>query len=111
LFCTIPYHIISYRHFAENKVDYVILEAGIGGRFDSTNFIDSPEACVITSVSLDHQDMLGHTIGEIAWQKAGIVKTGGQVFVAASLHPDALEVVQKECVLKEATLHTVSVDL
>jgi dihydrofolate synthase / folylpolyglutamate synthase len=59
------------RYYGENKVDYVILEAGLGGRFDSTNFIDTPLASVITSISLDHQSLLGNTVEEIAWHKAG----------------------------------------
>jgi dihydrofolate synthase / folylpolyglutamate synthase len=54
-----------------HKVEYVVLETGIGGRFDSTNFIDNPDVCVVTSVSLDHQNMLGETVREIAWHKAG----------------------------------------
>ena len=59
------------RYFAQHHVDYVILETGIGGRFDSTNFIENPAVCVITSVSLDHQNMLGDTVANIAWHKAG----------------------------------------
>ena len=47
----------------------MILILGIGGRFDSTNFFDHPVACVITSISLDHQALLGNTLEEIAWQK------------------------------------------
>lgn len=52
-------------------MDYVVLEAGLGGRFDSTNFIENPLVSVITSVSLDHQALLGQTVEEIAWHKAG----------------------------------------
>ena len=88
-------------------MDYVVMEVGIGGRFDSTNFIDAPVASVVTSVSLDHQSMLGNTVAEIAWQKAGVVKENGHVFVPASLDADALAVVEAECVLKRATLHVV----
>ena len=64
-------------------VDYVILESGIGGRFDSTNFLKSPEVCVITSISLDHQAILGETIEEIAWQKAGFALRGSKIFIIA----------------------------
>lgn len=65
------------------KVEYVVLETGIGGRFDSTNFIENPAVCVITSVSLDHQNMLGETVREIAWHKAGRVSavTWGYVLI------------------------------
>ena len=90
-------------------MDYVVLEVGIGGRFDSTNFVDAPVASVVTSVSLDHQGMLGESIAQIAWQKAGIIKPGAQVFVPASLHPDALAVVQRECQLKGAPLQIVDI--
>jgi dihydrofolate synthase / folylpolyglutamate synthase len=61
------------RYFGEQGVAYVVLEAGLGGRFDSTNFIENPLATVITSVSLDHQALLGNTVEEIAWHKAGDV--------------------------------------
>ena len=64
---------IIFRYFSEKNVDYVILETGIGGRLDSTNFVDSPRACVITSVSYDHQNLLGNSLKEIAWHKAGMV--------------------------------------
>mmetsp|Transcript_22849 Transcript_22849/g.42653 ORF Transcript_22849/g.42653 Transcript_22849/m.42653 type:complete len:566 (-) Transcript_22849:276-1973(-) len=99
--------LMSLRYFVEKKVDYVVMEVGIGGRFDSTNFVNDPVASVITSVSLDHQSMLGNTVAEIAWQKAGIIKESGQVFVPGTLHPDALAVVQQECDLKRASLHIV----
>ena len=57
--------------FAREKVDYVILETGLGGRLDTTNVIRRPKACVITSISLDHTQYLGETIPEIAVEKAG----------------------------------------
>lgn len=58
---------IAIKYFSERSLDYVILETGIGGRYDSTNFLDSPAACVITSISLDHQTLLGNTTEKIAW--------------------------------------------
>lgn len=60
--------------FREKKVDYCILEAGLGGRTDTTNVIPKPELAIITSIGLDHTEFLGETIEEIAWQKAGIIK-------------------------------------
>lgn len=65
------YIIITNRYYAEQQVEYVVLEAGLGGRFDSTNFVENPLASVITSISLDHQSLLGETVEEIAWHKAG----------------------------------------
>lgn len=58
---------IAIKYFSERSLDYVILETGIGGRYDSTNFLESPAACVITSISLDHQTLLGNTTEKIAW--------------------------------------------
>lgn len=62
--------------FADAKVDYVMLETGLGGRLDATSSIDNPVACVITSISLDHMQYLGNTIPEIAGEKAGIIVPG-----------------------------------
>ncbi len=62
--------------FARVPADLVILEVGLGGRFDATNVIDDPIACAITSISLDHREMLGDTLAKIAFEKAGIIKPG-----------------------------------
>ena len=59
--------------FEKNKVDYIVLETGLGGRLDATNVVE-PELCVITSIGLDHTDILGDTIEAIAGEKAGIIK-------------------------------------
>ncbi|WP_058485813.1 bifunctional folylpolyglutamate synthase/dihydrofolate synthase [Defluviitalea phaphyphila] len=61
-------------YFAEKNVDFVILEVGLGGRYDATNVIDNPLVSVITSISMDHMDVLGDTIEKIAYEKAGIIK-------------------------------------
>lgn len=60
--------------FLQKKVDAVILEVGIGGQYDATNIIEDPVVCGITSLGLDHTDVLGDTIDKIAWHKAGIIK-------------------------------------
>ncbi len=62
--------------FQEQKVDYVVLETGLGGRLDATNVIRDPLACIIVSISRDHTEYLGETISEIASEKAGIIKPG-----------------------------------
>ena len=85
------------------------MEAGIGGRFDSTNFIDRSEVSVITSISLDHQALLGETVEEIAWQKAGIIKKNGNVFTSESQDVAVLNVIKKQCVEMNATLHIIPV--
>ncbi len=62
--------------FAEVPAELCILETGLGGRFDATNVIAHPAACAITSISLDHREMLGDTLEKIAFEKAGIFKPG-----------------------------------
>jgi dihydrofolate synthase/folylpolyglutamate synthase len=62
--------------FARVPADLVVLEVGLGGQFDATNVIDRPAACAITSISMDHREMLGETLGAIAFEKAGIIKPG-----------------------------------
>ena len=66
----------AFLAFARTPADYLLLEVGLGGRFDATNVIDRPAVCVITPVSLDHQQYLGETVREIAGEKAGILKPG-----------------------------------
>ena len=70
--------------FAETDVEYIILEAGLGGRLDATNAIDNPALAIITSISLDHTAILGDTIEKIAGEKAGIIKPGVPVFFDGS---------------------------
>jgi len=65
--------IMAFEYFAQQKVDFAIIEVGLGGRLDSTNIID-PLVAAITNVQLDHQNILGNTIEEIAYEKAGIIK-------------------------------------
>jgi dihydrofolate synthase / folylpolyglutamate synthase len=78
---------------AETPADYALLEVGLGGRLDATNVIDRPRLTVITPVSLDHQQYLGETLAEIAFEKAGILKRGVACVVAPQ--PEAaLEVIE-----------------
>ncbi|MBP3657042.1 MAG: bifunctional folylpolyglutamate synthase/dihydrofolate synthase [Clostridia bacterium] len=81
---------LAFAAFAEAKVDYAIIEVGLGGRLDPTNII-TPKVCVITEVGMDHMDYLGSTIGEIALEKAGIMKPGIPVSLGPQRH-DALDV-------------------
>ena len=66
---------IAYKYFEEQKVDWGVIEVGIGGKIDSTNIINS-DLSIITSVGLDHCEILGDTIDKIATDKAGIIKSG-----------------------------------
>ena len=82
---------IAFEYFAQNKVEIAVLEVGMGGRLDATNVID-PLVSVITDISLDHQDFLGYTVGEIANEKAGIIRPGG-IVVTLPQHPQANDVI------------------
>ena len=72
---------VAFVAFAELKLDWIVVEVGLGGRFDSSNILKRPEVTVITTVELDHQHILGATKAEIAYQKAGIIKPGVPVVV------------------------------
>ncbi len=86
---------LGFLYFAEQKVDFAVLEVGLGGRLDATNIV-RPEVSVITSIGLDHTDRLGTTIPEIACEKAGIVKPNGHL-VTAVTDPSAFEVIRRIC--------------
>lgn len=81
---------MALHYFGENNVDYIVLETGIGGMYDSTNFVLKPLVTVITNIGLDHQNILGNTIEEIALQKAGIIKPGVPVFTTLKQEPTVM---------------------
>ena len=66
---------MAFRYFAEQEVDVAVIEVGLGGRLDCTNII-TPEISIITNISIDHTDLLGATLPEIAREKAGVIKAG-----------------------------------
>lgn len=70
--------------FEEAGVEYIVLETGLGGRLDATNSVAHPVLCIITSISLEHTEILGDTIAQIAGEKAGIIKTGVPVVFDAN---------------------------
>ena len=76
--------LLAFVYFNEQKVDFLLLEVGIGGRLDATNVIKSPLLAVIMSIGMDHMEILGNTIEEIATEKAGIIKENYPVV----LYPD-----------------------
>lgn len=84
---------IAWLYFVDRNVDFAVLETGLGGRLDSTN-ICRPAVCVITNVSRDHTHILGSTVRQIAWEKAGIIKPGVPVICGVS-HPDALSLIEQ----------------
>lgn len=67
---------IAFCWFKEQKVDWLVLEVGLGGRLDATNAVPPPALCLIAPIGLEHQNILGKTLGKIAWEKAGILKKG-----------------------------------
>lgn len=81
-------------YFKEQNCDAVILETGLGGRLDSTNAVGTPVVSVITKIGYDHVEILGNTLGEIAAEKAGIIKKGTRL-VTESQEPEALRVILK----------------
>ncbi len=85
---------LAFVYFYREKVDYVVLEVGLGGRSDSTNVIKSPLAALITTIDYDHVDVLGNTLGEIAFEKAGIIKEGSLV-VSYPQKPEAAKVIKE----------------
>ncbi len=87
------YAAMAFVHFAAEKVDLAILETGLGGRFDATNIVN-PVVCAITTLGLDHTEILGDTIEQIAFEKAGIIKPGVAVVVADN-PTSAMEVIGK----------------
>jgi len=94
-------------YFRERKCGIVVLEVGLGGRLDATNVIRCPEAAVLMNIGPDHTAVLGNTLSEIAWEKAGIVKPGGTV-VAYPGPREALEVFRAVCGERGASLRVAS---
>ena len=90
--------------FVKSGCEYVVLEVGLGGRFDATNVIKKPEAVVITSISLDHVAILGDTISKIAFEKCGIIKNGTRVITSFNQKTEAFNVIRKQCEDKGARL-------
>ncbi len=93
----------AFKLFSETPADYLLLEVGLGGRFDATNVIARPKATVITPISIDHPEFLGPTVAKIAFEKAGIIKPPAPVI--ASVQPEeALAVLRLEAQRRGAPL-------
>jgi dihydrofolate synthase/folylpolyglutamate synthase len=95
--------VIAAKYFYDEKVDFVIWETGMGGRFDATNVVD-PLCSVITGIGMDHQAYLGDTPEKIALEKAGIIKPGKPVFCAC-LEPAIREVIKAQADKVNAPIH------
>lgn len=95
---------LVFIYFYKKQCDFVVLETGLGGTLDCTNIVE-PLVSVITKIGYDHMDILGHTIEEIAAQKAGIIKEkSNTVFVKQA---EALEIIQNKCREKNDKLHLI----
>ncbi len=97
---------LAFQYFAENKIDYAVIETGLGGRLDATNVLN-PLAVIITSISLEHTQILGDTIEKIAYEKAGIIKRNSKVFTG-KLETPAMNVIQEKCEEKGTELFAIS---
>jgi dihydrofolate synthase/folylpolyglutamate synthase len=85
--------VAAFLAFREAKVDYAVLEVGLGGRLDATNVVPTPRVAAITRVAFDHMVELGDSLAQIGAEKAAIIKPGGRV-VLGKIHPEALDVIQ-----------------
>jgi dihydrofolate synthase / folylpolyglutamate synthase len=99
---------LAFAAFADAPVDVATVEVGLGGAWDATNVLHAG-ICVITPIGLDHTELLGDTVEEIAGEKAGIIHSGATVVVAAQ-EPDALRVIAERCVDVGATMLVEGVD-
>jgi len=85
---------MTLMYFKESNCDAVVLEVGLGGRYDSTNVIDNPVVSVITTIGYEHMTILGDTLGEIAYQKAGIIKKDRPVAIYGDISEEALTIIK-----------------
>lgn len=98
----------AYWLFEKRRVDYAIVEVGLGGLLDGTNIVNRRDkVCVITDIGLDHTKILGETLSDIAYQKSGIIKSGNRVFMYAQ-GQDVMRVVKNQCIKNNATLNAIS---
>jgi dihydrofolate synthase/folylpolyglutamate synthase len=100
---------IAFAYFRERRVDFQVLEVGLGGRLDATNVV-RPEVSVISSISLDHAEVLGDSLAKIAREKAGII-TPGAIVVSSPQHREAEGVIKEVCRTKGARLIAVGKDV
>ena len=97
---------IAFLYFKDKKVDFAVIEVGLGGRFDATNVVE-PLVSVITNVTLEHQDILGLKIEEIAFEKAGIIKN--KIPIISASKDIALNVIKKVADEKDASITIIDV--
>jgi len=96
--------VMAFKYFKDMKADFVVLEVGLGGRFDATNVIENPVVSIITSVDLDHTKILGNNIERIAYEKAGIIKRGSKVVIGET-KSNALKIIEEEAMEKGSEIY------
>ena len=96
----------AFLYFAEQHCDIVVLETGLGGRFDATNVIEDPLCSIITSVSLDHIKILGDTVEKIAFEKSGIIKPHHPVITSSNQTDSVREVIRRTADSVESEMMT-----
>jgi dihydrofolate synthase/folylpolyglutamate synthase len=102
--------VLAFAYFRKERVDFQVLEVGLGGRLDATNVVPNPAVCIITSISLDHTQLLGNSLAEIAREKAGIIKPGCSVVISPQPQ-QAASVIIDICKEKEAKVIQVGKDV
>ena len=95
---------LSFLYFAEQDVDWAVVEVGLGGRLDATNVL-RPDLAVITAIGLDHTDLLGTTVDAIASEKAGIIKPGTPILTSAA-QPEAIRVIRQAADAQTSAFHS-----
>ena len=96
--------IICFYYFYLRKVDYAVIEVGMGGRLDATNVLKKPIVTIITNIGYDHMAILGNTLAKIAFEKAGIIKPGVPVIIGCNMHPEAEQVIREISLQRHAPL-------
>lgn len=99
--------VIAIVYFIQSNCDFIVLETGLGGTYDSTNIITNTMLAVITKISYDHMDFLGNTIEEIAQNKAGIIKLNSMVVLAPQIYSQATNCIVNYAKSKNAVLDIV----
>lgn len=94
---------LAFQYFKEMNTDYCVIETGLGGRLDSTNVLN-PLAMVITSISLEHTNVLGNTIEQIAAEKAAIIKNNSKVFIGM-IQESVVNLIEQKCNESESVLY------
>ncbi|MCK4533523.1 bifunctional folylpolyglutamate synthase/dihydrofolate synthase [bacterium] len=101
--------VVAFYYFARKKVDFAILEVGMGGRLDATNVLMKPLVSIITNIEYEHKDYLGDTLSKISGEKAGIIKENGFVITGVK-HKSSFSRIRKICKTKKAKLFCLNDD-